>query len=375
MKPSQIHNILDLARVIRKQGRKWNPLFTGAPGLGKSEIVQEWCRNKGLPFVDLRLALLEAPDLTGFPQIQEVNGRARTINALPEFWPDEMSAPEGVLLLEEPNRGQTSVMNAIMQLLTDRKVGKYTLPPGWIIVGCINPEGGGCDVNTMDDALKDRFEPFTVNYDKLTFVDYMKEQEWDNRLILFVENSLWSYVAPEDVGTSTGNKYISPRTMSKVNAALKADIPEDIQLEVFSAEFGDNVGKAFYSFLHNESPVTFHDITKNKRSALKRLEKFADPNNCKNGHLAITEQSIIEDGLNIDDALLVDILMVLPAEKAVSLVKGLTLARKDSKLIAEGKVKVPNDEILDRIVVDYPKVNEMMKASLAVKKEKSKKKE
>ena len=87
MKPSQIFDVLNLARKARQQGKKFNPLFVGAQGIGKSEIIQQWCKTNDLPFIDIRAAYLEAPDVIGFPQIKEVDGRARTVHVLPDFWP------------------------------------------------------------------------------------------------------------------------------------------------------------------------------------------------------------------------------------------------------------------------------------------------
>ena len=136
MTPETIFEILDVAMQIRKNGDVFNPLFVGPPGVGKSQIVQQWAKKNNLPFIDLRAAYLEAPDLIGFPSIEtKSNNKKVTVHNIPEFWPEEGTT--GVMLLEEPNRGTTSVLNTFMQLLTDRKVHKYTLPEGWIIVGCI----------------------------------------------------------------------------------------------------------------------------------------------------------------------------------------------------------------------------------------------
>lgn len=329
MKPSNIFDVLDLSQRIRRNGAIFNPLFVGPPGVGKSHIVQEWANSRALPFIDLRIAYMEAPDLIGFPSIETKNERQLTVHNMPEYLPTE---GEGVLLLEEPNRGTTSVMNCLMQLLTDRKIHKYTLPSGWIIVGCINPESAEYDVNTMDAALKDRFEMFTVSYDKSTFLKYIRSAGWHKDIINFIEAGLWTYKAPEEVGNIPGSKYVSPRTLSKLNAVLQAGFSSNEENIIYETILGRNIAKDFYNFRHDASPVTMADIQKDLKSSLNRLKVLSDVNNYKSGMIAITVSDIIEVD-TIDDETLAKVVKVLPVEQSIVLIQGLELKRKDDKLL------------------------------------------
>jgi hypothetical protein len=350
MKPSNIFDVMDLARRARQKNLVFNPLFEGPPGIGKSQIVQEWCKKNNLPFIDLRAAYLESPDLIGFPSIEVVKGRQVTKHHTPEFFPTE---GEGVLLLEEPNRGTTSVMNTFMQLLTDRKVHNYELPPGWIIVGCINPEGEQYDTNHMDAALKDRFEIFKVGYDKKSFVEHMKASDWDSFVVSFVETNTFSYVAPEDVGSIAGSKYISPRTLSKLNAALKAGIPEIMEIEIYESVLGKNVGKAFYQFKHDEAPVGYKDLLDKEKKSLAKLKTFSDPQNYKMGHISITVKDIVDNG-EISDELLAKVILAIPADQGPHLISELEFKRKEKA-----------GTILDRVCGNFPEVRKYLRDILA----------
>lgn len=350
MKPNQIFDIMDLARRARVKDLVFNPLFVGPPGVGKSQIVQQWCRKNNLPFIDLRAAYLEAPDLIGFPSIETINGRQVTVHNTPEFWPVD---GQGVLLLEEPNRGTTSVMNTFMQLLTDRKIHKYVLPEGWIVVGCINPEEAEYDVNTMDAALKDRFEIFNVEYNKQSFTQHMKESEWDNVLQMFVESNSWTYSVPSAIGNTVGVKYISPRTLSKLNAAIKAEIPQENEMTVYESILGKNVGMAFYHFKYDETPVLWSDIVKNKKKAFKKLEEFSNHKDLKRGHIGITLRDIVEKNEITEDQL-AEIFVVLPSDQATGLVKDLEYIRKDHGLF-------------DRLMANYPEVRKYCKSNMSAK--------
>lgn len=358
MKPTDILKVMDLARAARMRNLNFNPLFSGAPGLGKSEIVQLWCRNNNLPFIDLRLAYLESPDLIGYPSISQKNGKQVTVHNTPEFWPDE-TQPEGVLFLDELNRGTTAVMNTVMQMLTDRRIHNYTLPKGWIIVGAVNPENSHNDVNTMDTALRDRFEIYEVVYDKQTFIQFMKSANYHQDVVSFVETGMFKYNKPEDIGDIVGAKYVSPRTLSKVSAALLSGVEafgDELEMATYEAGLGRNVAMTFYSFRKNETPVTYNDIVNEWRNAKSRLEKFSNPKNYRMAQISITIRDVTERYEEKECGLekLSKVCMVIPADQAVALITQL-----DFKLKKEGK-------LLDEIVVVEPKLRDHFKALKAV---------
>lgn len=354
MKPTQIYDVMEIAQRARKLGLSFNPLFVGPPGVGKSEIVQAWAKSKKLPLIDLRIAYREAPDMIGFPQpTVNADGRQVTTHFTPDFWP---TSGEGVLLLEEPNRGNTSVMNTLMQILTDRKVDKYTLPEGWIIAACINPEGTQYDVNTMDAALKNRFEIFEVGYDKKSFVDYMKANDWTKSIINFVSSSAWTYQAPESIAENA--KYISPRTWSRLNAAEKAGIPDKIKLMVYNSILGNNMGKAYNAFANEDAPISFHDIVENKRFALKKLKEHGNPDNYQGDKVTITVEDILDNGRqnqHLPREVFVEVLMSMPAEQGYVLLR-------DYAFIMEKELKQVN--FMDNLMKEYPDLKKRFRQDL-----------
>jgi hypothetical protein len=341
MKPSNIPAVLDLAFAARSQGRTLNPMFTGEAGLGKSEITQAWVkkqriRNPDFGFLDLRIAYMEAPDLIGFPDKDiDKNNVARTVHLLPEFWPTE---GEGLILLEEPNRGTTGVMNCLMQLLTDFKVHNYTLPAGWMIAACINPDSSEYDVNTMDAALKDRFVEFEVEYEHMTFVDFMDSAQYHESVQMFVGSGIWTYKSTKEIGKD--GKYISPRTWSKVNAAEMAGVNKNRQLHRLTVQsiLGKDIGNEYHKFCYDSAPVTAADIIKDRSAAFKRLLTQSDKSTYQGDMIAATVESIEKHygGLKkdcskdqIDEDTMAEVAKIIPADHAVNLIK--TCGYKQSK--------------------------------------------
>jgi hypothetical protein len=333
MKPTLIPEVLDLALEIRKAGRVFNPLFAGDAGIGKSEICQAWAKaqrkkDPNFGFLDLRLALMEAQDLIGTPR--EANGR--TTFMLPDFWPKEGS---GLLLLEEPNRAHTSVTNAIMQLLTDRKVHGYQLPEGWIIAGAINPETTAYDVNTMDAALRNRFQVYEVNYDKQTFVEHMKDVGWHSNVINFVNSGVWTFKPAPEI--TEGGTYISPRSLKALSNAELAGVAtksRGLHLETATSILGKHVGKDYYNFVYEQSPVMFADLVSNEKQALKKLAEYSNEKNYRGDMVGMTSDSVVEHYPEaVSNELLIKVAKILPKDQAVNMLSEayMKLVKKNDK--------------------------------------------
>jgi hypothetical protein len=367
MKPSHITTILDMAYQARKVGEVMNPMFTGEAGLGKSFICQQWVnkkreQNPEFGFRDLRIAYYESPDLIGFPETEkDSNGLVRTCHRLPSFWPTE---GEGLILLEEPNRGTTGVMNCLMQLLTDRKVGEYTLPPGWIIAACINPDSSEYDVNTMDTALKDRFEEYEIEYDALTFMSYMEDSGWNESVQRFVGDALWIYKTSKELGQN--GKYISPRTWSKIQAAEKAGVRKNRQLHriVVGSVLGKDIGNEYHKYCYDQAPVTATELLKDRAGALAKLKEHSHPDTYKGDMLAATVESITKAyggakkdckaGEQVDEDLMAEVAKIIPADYAVNLIKACGFKQTKGRM----------SDFFNEFVKRHPELIDVLKANL-----------
>lgn len=331
MKPTRIFQVLDLAMEARNKGQIFNPLFAGAAGVGKSQICQQWAKmqkekNPNFGFIDLRIAYMEQPDFIGYPESQDdANGIRRTVHNLPEFWPTE---GEGILLLEEPNRATTGMMQVLMQILTDRQVHKYKLPEGWIIASCINPDSAEYDVSAMDTALKNRFIGFEIEYDHNAFVEYMNKKDWCPNIQAFVKSGVWIYKDAAQIGKD--GTYISPRNWEQLNAAHLAGAQNDKPMHstICRAILGKDIGNEFYKFVHDDAPVTAIDLLKSKTKALKKLKEQANPEHYAGDKISVTVESIIKnyggrtpkEG-EISEDLMVEVAKTISSDQALVLIK------------------------------------------------------
>lgn len=121
----------------------------GAPGIGKSAIVEQFASDVGLPCVSLLGSQLAPEDIIGIPQVKDGTS---------EFLPPKMIARKEpyVLFLDELNACTQEVQKAFYSLIYEKRVGEYHLPEGSIIIGAGNRAQDGAIVKTMSSALINR---------------------------------------------------------------------------------------------------------------------------------------------------------------------------------------------------------------------------
>ncbi len=126
------------------------PVFIwGAPGIGKSALVERFADMVGLPCVSLLGSQLAPEDIIGIPRIQGETS---------EFLPPKMIARKEpyVLFLDELNACSQEVQKAFYSLIHERRIGEYHLPKGSVVIGAGNRSNDGAIVKTMSSALVNR---------------------------------------------------------------------------------------------------------------------------------------------------------------------------------------------------------------------------
>lgn len=126
------------------------PVFIwGAPGIGKSAIVQQFAGQLGLECVSLLGSQLAPEDIIGVPQIRD---------GFSQFCPPRTIAREQpyVLFLDELNACTAEVQKAFYSLIHERRIGEYRLPEGSIVVGAGNRAQDNAITRPMSSALVNR---------------------------------------------------------------------------------------------------------------------------------------------------------------------------------------------------------------------------
>ena len=220
------------------------PVFIwGAPGIGKSSIVKQVARKRGLDFLDLRLSLLDPTDLKGIPFFDAE--KRQGVWAPPSFLPSDPDS-KGILFLDEINTAAPSVQASAYQLILDRAVGEYRLPDGWAIVAAGNRETDRGVIYRMPSPLANRFVHLELEVDLETWKRWAYAQAIDASIIAFLaydSSMLFRFDPSENL-----KAFPTPRSWEYVDRILKAGIERERLKEAIAGAVGEEASVAFLSF-------------------------------------------------------------------------------------------------------------------------------
>lgn len=188
------------------------PVFIwGAPGIGKSALVEKFAEDVGLPCVSLLGSQLAPEDIIGIPQIKGDTS---------EFLPPKMIARKEpyVLFLDELNGCSQEVQKAFYSLIHERRVGEYHLPEGSVVIGAGNRAQDGAIVKTMSSALINRMFHVQLKADPNQWLMWAYENEvhpWITDYITQRPDHLFSEPP------KTEEPYSTPRSWHMLSDALK----------------------------------------------------------------------------------------------------------------------------------------------------------
>jgi hypothetical protein len=203
--------------------RRRATMLWGTRGVGKSSIVRQLAERFGVPLVDLRLTTIEPVDLRG--AIYADDTQRRTVWFPPEFLPTD-DLPEGILFLDELTAADQRLQISAYSLILDRRVGRYRLPDGWMVVAAGNASSHGAVSHEMGTALADRMFHFNVRTSIDAFLAYAIEHGFAPEVMAYLR------VRPDrldDTAAQLAADHLvgaSPRGWEDVSAVLRSGLTE-----------------------------------------------------------------------------------------------------------------------------------------------------
>lgn len=203
------------------------PVFIwGAPGIGKSSIVQQFAEKLGLPCVSLLGSQLAPEDLIGVPQISDGVSR---------FCPPSQIARKEpyCLFLDELNACSHEVQKSFYSLIHERRVGEYMLPAGSIVVGAGNRAQDSAIVKPMSSALINRLIHAHLNVSHKDWLSWASESQIHQLIIEYIQlrpDQLWSQPPKHE------EPFSSPRSWHMLSDAMNefGDKLNDKNLELLA---------------------------------------------------------------------------------------------------------------------------------------------
>jgi len=183
MRPSQITAVLAGEFAAAATGMHTPVMLWGPPGVGKSQVVAQVAARAQAPLIDVRLAQMEPTDLRGIP----FRDGASVVWSVPALLPDiARHGPRGVLFLDELTSAVPTVTAAAYQLILDRRLGEYRVPPGWAIFAAGNRHGDRGVTYQMPAPLANRFAHYEIEPELDDWIAWAHASGIDPRVVAFL---------------------------------------------------------------------------------------------------------------------------------------------------------------------------------------------
>lgn len=230
-------------------------LALGAPGIGKSQVVEQITKERGIGMVDLRLLYMQETDLKGvpFPDREKQTTKWLPNDLLPQV---ERDGEKGVLLVDEITSAPKRVQAAAYQLIQDYRLGEYKVPDGWLIVGAGNREDDDGVFVQMPSPLANRFQIHELRPDlEIWKADFAYKRGVNPKVIAYL-NFKPEALHTQEPGENT-MVFASPRSWEAVSDILNtgADAQDPFTRIQITGNIGDVETSSFISFLKYEDKL------------------------------------------------------------------------------------------------------------------------
>jgi hypothetical protein len=239
--------------------------FHGAPGIGKSYVLESLARQNGWAFHAEFLAQKTSGEVRGLPFINKSTGVTEW--TMPDFIAAAKNNEQKMflLLLDELSAATPDVQVSGYQLLQSRQLGAHKLPDNVLLCGAGNRPEDGAIAYEMGSALSDRVCHFHVTCDLDSWMTWAEAEELHPDILGFMRAKpryLNSQYIDSDYGTGNQQQedddYLimpTPRSWHRVSNALYAypDQKDTIINFVLPGWVGLMAAHAFSTFVRRMS--------------------------------------------------------------------------------------------------------------------------
>ena len=272
-----------------------NIMLVGRHGIGKSEILSDYYRGKGMRVVPLFLGQMSDPgDLIGLP-----TKTGERTDFVPPYWFPTDGKPI-VLFLDELNRARPEILQTVMDLALNRRLAGHELPKGSRIISAVN-EGDEYQLTHLDPSLVSRFNVYQFCPTVQEWLLWAQQKHLDQRVIDFIQNepTLLDNTAERKEGEDTGlEKYPDRRAWRRVSDVLQETARDgtsrprrslgDDDIDLIAGIVGAQAASRFFAFLQGNQMLTGIQIMNDCKAHEAQLRSY------RLHQLAIVNESIFQ---------------------------------------------------------------------------------
>lgn len=222
-------------------------MLTGAPGVGKSDIVAQAAEAAGADVILSHPAVSDPTDAKGLPWPDQERGRATFLPFGDLARALEATKPT-VWFLDDLGQATPAVQASFMQLLLARQVNDHALPDCVTFVAATNRRADRAGVQGILEPVKSRFGTIVELQPSLDdWVEWAYQNDIPAEVIAFLRfksTMLLDFNPTADMENSP-----CPRTWSHVAKLVQLGLPKGVELAAIAGAVGEGAATEFVSYL------------------------------------------------------------------------------------------------------------------------------
>ncbi len=214
-------------------------LLMGAPGIGKTAIMEQVTRECNIALVSYSITHHTRQSAIGLPFISHKYYGGKEY-AVTEYTMSEIIAAvydkmeetglqEGILFLDEINCVSETLAPAMLQFLQAKTFGSHRMPEGWIIVAAGNPPEYNKSVREFDIVTLDRVKKIDVEPDFEAWKEYAWKQGLHGAILSYLEIKKNHFYAMET--TVDGKRFVTARGWEDLSNIMQVYASLDIAVD------------------------------------------------------------------------------------------------------------------------------------------------
>lgn len=310
LKPSEaarvIRHMIDVNKMNANAGRSRRGLFIwGPPGIAKSSVVAQTCKDINFKLIDVRLTQMEPTDLRGIPvPVKQSDEKIAVEWAVPLMFPrrdpgkrtgtimkdpvdrkddTDLTYDGAIILLDELPNAAPTVQAGSYQLVLDGALGEYVAPDNVIIIAAGNRETDKGGTFKMPTPLMNRFTHIEMKADFDDWQNYALNSGFHKDVVGYLSSFKHELFDFDPKSASRG--FPTPRSWDAVSDILKQSnvvgLTENERLSLIAGTIGEGVALKFMEFqrsankLPNPSDVLDGKVTEVKEAKSQTSLAFA----------------------------------------------------------------------------------------------------
>ncbi len=269
-------------------------MVIGHHGVGKSQAVAQYAKEKKIGFMDLRLGTQDVGDLLGLAEFKTemlpftfLNEQGKKVTEMreekvatkfmrPDWFPTDPDS-KGIIFMDEINRARRDVLQAVFQLVLDKRLHTYELPKGWHVIAAMNPNTDDYIVTDISDkAFLDRFCHVKLAPSKDEWFNYAKSKGFEPDLLAFLKEQP-GLLQEKLEDFSLQDVKPSRRSWEAMDRLYKTKIPVNLLQELARGIVGSEAATAFISSIKNaDKPISGKNILEDLQKYTSRIKKYAN---------------------------------------------------------------------------------------------------